>query len=48
MAILPRLPNAEIRDTSTIKGRDVFALQDFQPGDVVEICPVTVFECQIQ
>jgi hypothetical protein len=27
------------------KGRGVFALQSFQAGDVVEICPVIVFEC---
>jgi hypothetical protein len=45
MTVLPKLPNIEIRDTGTAKGRGVFALQDFQPGDVVEICPVIVFEC---
>ncbi|MDB6106648.1 MAG: hypothetical protein JWO52_6647 [Gammaproteobacteria bacterium] len=27
------------------KGRGVFALQSFQASDVVEICPVIVFEC---
>jgi hypothetical protein len=45
MTIFPKLPNAEIRDTGTPKGRGVFALQAFQRGDVVEICPVMVFEC---
>jgi hypothetical protein len=45
MASLPKLLNVEIRDTGTPKGRGVFALQSFQAGDVVEICPVIVFEC---
>lgn len=45
MATLPKLPNAEVRDTGTPKGRGVFALDALQPGDVVEICPVIVFEC---
>jgi uncharacterized protein len=45
MATLPKLANVEIRHTGTPKGRGVFALQAFQPGDVVEICPVIVFEC---
>ena len=45
MKTLPMLPNVEIRDTGTSRGRGVFALQPFQPGDVVEICPVIVFEC---
>jgi hypothetical protein len=45
MTILPTLPNVEIRNTATPKGRGVFALQAYQPGDIVEICPVIVFEC---
>jgi uncharacterized protein len=45
MANLPKLINIEIRDTGTPKGRGVFALQAFQPGEVVEISPVIVFEC---
>jgi len=39
------LPNAEIRDTGTPRGRGVFALQDFRTHEVIEICPVIVFEC---
>jgi hypothetical protein len=45
MSTLPKLPNAEVMETGTGKGRGVFALQAFRPGDVVEICPVIVFEC---
>jgi hypothetical protein len=45
MATLPKLPNAEIKETGTPRGRGVFALQAYQPGDIVEVCPVIVFEC---
>jgi hypothetical protein len=34
----------ELRDTGTTKGRGVFALQDFRAGDVIEVCPVVIFE----
>jgi hypothetical protein len=45
MATFPKLPNVEIRDTGTPKGRGAFALQAFQLGAVVEVCPVIVFQC---
>ncbi len=45
MPTLPRLWNVEIRDTDSPRGRGVFALQSFQSGEVVEICPVIVFQC---
>lgn len=45
MATFPMLPNIENRDTGTPKGRGAYALQAFQPDDVVEICPVIVFQC---
>jgi hypothetical protein len=45
MHTLPRLSNVEIRDTETPKRRGVFALQSFQSGEIVEICPVIVFQC---
>jgi hypothetical protein len=38
------LPNVEIRDTGTEKGRGVFALQGFRVGDLVEACPTIVFQ----
>lgn len=34
----------ELRDTGTPKGRGVFALQALHAGEVVEICPVVIFE----
>ena|ERR1700756_2917227 len=34
----------ELRDTGTTKGRGVFALQAFRAGDVIEVCPVVIFE----
>ena len=43
MPTLPRLPNVESRDSP--KGRGGFALQSFQSGEVVENCPVIVFQC---
>jgi hypothetical protein len=30
----------EVRCTRTVKGRGVFALEPFQAGDVVEVCPM--------
>jgi hypothetical protein len=45
MVILPKLPNAEFRDTGTPRGRGVFSLRALQPEDVVEICPVIIFQC---
>lgn len=45
MSILPMPLNAEIKDTGTSKGRGVFALRAYHAGDVVEICPVIVFQC---
>lgn len=39
----------EIRETKN-KGRGVFALKDFQPGDIIEECPVIVIpprECDL-
>lgn len=34
----------EIRDTLTPKGLGVFSLRDFQPNEIVEICPVVLLE----
>jgi SET domain-containing protein len=34
----------ELRDTGTPKGRGVFALQPFRKGEVIEVCPVVIFE----
>jgi SET domain-containing protein len=31
-----------VKDTGTIKGRGVFALRDFEKGEVVEQCPVII------
>jgi SET domain-containing protein len=35
-------PSVYVKDTSTEKGRGVFALRAFSAGDVVESCPVVV------
>ncbi len=34
----------EIRDTGTAKGLGVFALRPFNRGDLVEACPVVIFD----
>lgn len=34
----------EVRDTLTPKGLGVFALCDFKPDDVIEICPVVLLQ----
>jgi uncharacterized protein len=39
------LPDIEIRETGTAKGRGVFALREYRAGQTVEICPVIVFRC---
>ena len=31
---------------SSIHGRGVFALKDFQPGEVIEVCPVLVLSAE--
>ena len=38
----------ELRDTGSPKGRGVFALHAFREGEVVEICPVVIFETPSQ
>jgi hypothetical protein len=40
----PLSPRVEIRDTGTAKGRGVFTLEAMAEGDIVEICPVIIFE----
>jgi len=40
MHIVP--PTVEIRDTGSGKGRGVFAVRPFNPGEIVETCPVVV------
>ncbi len=35
-------PGICVKDTGTPRGRGVFALRAFQPGEVVEACPVVV------
>ncbi len=43
--MLPILPNVEIKDTGTAKGLGVFALREFREGELVEACPVILFQC---
>lgn len=38
-------PPLAIRETGTARGRGVFALRSFEPGEVVEIAPVLVLRC---
>ena len=35
-------PSVYVKDTGTVKGRGVFALRDFEAGEVVETCPVVL------
>ena len=37
-------PNVEVKN-STIEGRGVFALRDFAPGELIELAPSLVDEC---
>jgi hypothetical protein len=39
------VPHIEIGPTRTPKGRGAFTLQALQPGDIVEVCPLIVFQC---
>jgi hypothetical protein len=42
MRIAP--PAAYVADTGTVKGRGVFAARAFAAGELVEMCPVLLFE----
>jgi SET domain-containing protein len=37
-------PNIYIKDTGTAKGRGVFAAKAFSNGEIIEICPVVLFQ----
>lgn len=37
-------PNIYIKDTGTVKGRGAFAAKDFASGEIVEVCPVVLFQ----
>lgn len=37
-------PNVYIKDTGTAKGKGVFAAKAFTIGEIVEICPVILFQ----
>ena len=43
--MIPRIypPKVYVADTGTIKGRGVFAAKVFKAGELVELCPVVIF-----
>lgn len=40
--------NGHVRDTGNATGRGVFAARAFTAGEVVELCPVVILECDFK
>ena len=41
-------PRVEVRHTGTARGMGVFALELFEPGAIVEVCPVLLFRENVE
>jgi SET domain-containing protein len=42
--MLLKPPSVYVKDTGTAKGRGAFALRDFTAGEVIEVCPVVIYQ----